>query len=268
MAYVEAVGYVCSRIAVFGWMLAGIYQCYLGYLHKEIGFSPMFLAGYVLGDICNVFGCFWGDQMSFQKVITISMLCTDSLMTLQHIYYKHKARTGRGMFAAGVLRLVATPAMFSIATALPTSVQEPESPSMDYKFLVGQIMAWFAEGFYVAAVIPQVWRNYVNKCTGGVSLFLFIADLVGSLGYVATIVAESQNMDTSEQAVQFLFDELAYLLGSTLCAIFDIILLAQYLVYPQFVEFAVIDGIEEEVVVTPIRTKERSYSSRSYGALK
>lgn len=231
MFSLEALATVSGHFSIVGWVVAGVYQLYVTALDGTAdSFSPYFLAGYVIGDIFNVIGCFWGNQMGFQKIISICSLVTDSLMTLQYIYYRRRQTLRLRKLL--VLRPMIYASMAAVSMASP--VEPPSDVDWNSRqFLVGQMFAWMAETFYVAAVVQQALKNYEKKSTGAVSRLLFVFDLFGSVSTLLTIFVTSRTMGTSEDCFDFLATELPYLVGASLCALMDLVLLAQYRLYPR-----------------------------------
>lgn len=241
----ETVATVSGHFSIVGWVLAGVYQLYVSALDGTAdSFSPFFLAGYVIGDISNVVGCFWGGQMGFQKVISLCSLLTDSLMALQYIYFRRK-QSLKLRRSAALLRPVAYASMVAVSMASPL---EPPSEigGSTQQFLIGQSFAWLAETFYVGAVVQQALKNYEKKSTGAVSRLLFIFDLFGSLSTLLTIFVTSRTFGSTTESLDFLATELPYLVGATVCAAMDVVLLYQYRLYPR--HLVVLDGYREDPV--------------------
>lgn len=236
-------------------LLAGLYQLYLGFVYEGAdGFSPLLLIGWLLGDVFNVIGCFWGRQLLFQRVVALCSLTMDICLMLQHTHFE-RMRSVKGLRAP--LLLVTSSRLLPAVGAV--SVTEE---NIDYQFIAGSAFAYIAESLYFAAIVPQVLHNFRRKCTGSISLFMFLTDTIANANYLATICLTAMDKD-GQLEMEFIFAELPFILGNAGCMLLNIVLLFQYAIYPSFVVDEVIESSEYESIN---EVMVEAPSSSKYGA--
>ncbi|ANB11483.1 Ypq2p [Sugiyamaella lignohabitans] len=320
--HMSELSWVASTVSVTGWISAGLYQIYLMYMTKRAaGFSALFLLCWVIGDITNVIGCYYTDQMTFQKILSTSSLMLDSTLMMQYFYYKskhpeigceddqdnddltynyeydddvdmnkdgtsvHLRRSGShsppilSMLERSVHQNhVAVPSSTSStdnsnshtssditgqssssgstsstsnsgpstmttvllasalavrgATAAPLvgATAVSGTPLFD-THMVGTVCAWICQSLYTFSPLPQIVKNYRHRSTGGVSMALFLADMIGNLGYSLSILAASRSILNHHERSAFLLEELPYLAGTATTFTLELALLWQYMHY-------------------------------------
>lgn len=84
----KALSWLVQNISVGVWVFSGTYQSWLCYRTKEVsGFSEYFLLCWIVGAVLNTLGCFLTDQMTFQKLLGVYFLFSDSFLYFQYRYY-------------------------------------------------------------------------------------------------------------------------------------------------------------------------------------
>lgn len=226
-----------AGLSIAGSLLAGVYQLYLGYIYQSTdGFSSLLLTGWLMGDVLNIVGTVWSGQLLFQRIIALCSLTTDVCLLFQHLYYTKNHKSPRRFSTSLIstaLKATSWVTVIGVSRASSPTLVGTTSPDHDAQFFAGQVLSWVAESFYVGAMIPQVASNFQRKCTGSVSKVMFLTDCLASVNYLATILEAAMTVD-SGSAIDFLMEELPYLLGSAACVVLDGILLTQYAIYPQF----------------------------------
>jgi uncharacterized protein with PQ loop repeat len=237
--------WVASTISVSGWILAGLYQIFLCYRSKEAsGFSPLFLLCWVVGDVTNVIGTYLTNQMRFQRVLSASSLVLDGTLLMQYVYYGSCYKREDMFIDTPVIRSSPSPITVGlVATAYASRVVAAPLPAATTGFptilvveettahAIGKVCTWICSTLYLVSTIPQIFKNYHAKSTGGVSMSLFLADTVGNFGYSASIFAAAQAMDDPIRRKIFLAEERPYFTGTGITFLLELILFYQYFYY-------------------------------------
>lgn len=103
--------------------------------------------------------------------------------------------------------------------------------------LVGAACGWISSLLYLSSRSPQIWENYKNKSTKGISPFLFLFAMIGNTFYTISIVSDlyllskydSHLGDTNYNEV--FIAQLPFIIGSAGTVVFDFILLVQFWLY-------------------------------------
>ncbi|GAA6008934.1 hypothetical protein JCM10207_004032 [Rhodosporidiobolus poonsookiae] len=117
----------------------------------------------------------------------------------------------------------------SFASA-PPSLDDDEPPSPvgpDWERIIGRTSAWLCTTFYLTSRLPQLWQNFRRRSVEGLAMTLFVFAFIGNSLYVASILTNP----SASSVPGYLLESTPYLLGSggTLC--FDLMILAQSVLY-------------------------------------
>lgn len=105
------------------------------------------------------------------------------------------------------------------------------------KAVVGTICGWCSTCLYVSSRSPQIWKNYKQRSTQGVSPYLFLFAMLGNSLYTISILADLYLLSRYEEYLgdadfhSVFFAQLPFLVGSSGTVFFDCILLIQFCVY-------------------------------------
>lgn len=251
------------------WLVALLPQQWQNYATKSVdGLSPHFMALWLLGDSCNLIGCFLTHQLPFQTYLAFYFIFNDVILDFQYWYYNKttterrysdislheshpfsvETNTNASYLATAIERpsLVKSTsikiASIPIVTAVSLSSISPVSglpittnmltsipePSSNIE-IIGLFFAWLCTTVYCCSRIPQLYHNYTRKSVDGISPLLFTFALLGNLTYSLSILSTEIPNDVSYS--QFLAKELPYLLGSLGTVLFDAIYFIQREIY-------------------------------------
>lgn len=105
------------------------------------------------------------------------------------------------------------------------------------KALVGKICGWCSTCLYVSSRSPQIWKNYQQRSTHGVSPYLFLFAMLGNSLYTISILADLYLLSKYDEYLgeadfhSVFFAQLPFLVGSSGTVFFDCILLIQFCIY-------------------------------------
>lgn len=103
--------------------------------------------------------------------------------------------------------------------------------------LLGALCGWISSMLYLLSRSPQIWRNYQNKSTKGISPFLFLFAMIGNSLYTVSIVSDLYLLSKYESHLghanynDVLMAQLPFIIGSAGTVLFDFVLLIQFWVY-------------------------------------
>ena len=101
---------------------------------------------------------------------------------------------------------------------------EDDSKEGKTKHIIGVTFAWTSAVLYLSSRIPQVVKNFKRKSTEGLSFGMFVLTVSGNLTYAASIFLESTELE-------YLYNELPYIVGSLGTLTFDLMVWGQFYVY-------------------------------------
>ncbi|KAJ9657566.1 hypothetical protein H2198_004212 [Neophaeococcomyces mojaviensis] len=105
-----------------------------------------------------------------------------------------------------------------------------------------QLLGYASAVLYLTARLPQIWKNYREKSTEGLSILFFILSLMGNATYGAAVLAHSLQGD-------YVLKNLPWLIGSLGTIAEDMIVFWQFRLYRNNIEeneehVAIVDGPE------------------------
>lgn len=109
--------------------------------------------------------------------------------------------------------------------------------------LVGAACGWISSTLYLSSRSPQIWANFKNKSTEGISPYLFLFAMIGNTLYTVSIASDLYLLSKYDQymgEVKFediFLAQLPFLIGSCGTVLFDAILLFQFWLYQKDPEY-------------------------------
>lgn len=110
------------------------------------------------------------------------------------------------------------------------------------RLIVGNTASWTSNCLYTVSRFPQIRRNHIRKSCEGISPALFIATLFANMSYCLTIAGEWQAIDDSQEAYDFLMNEMPFIFGAVSTTLADIVIFFQFYIYRNN------DGIDYETL--------------------
>lgn len=95
--------------------------------------------------------------------------------------------------------------------------------------LIGLMFAWTCTCCYLTSRMPQIYSNFRRKSTSGTSILLFLAALTGNSTYTLSILLSP--MARGPAGLEFLRNELPFLIGSAGTIMFDVTIFVQWYIY-------------------------------------
>lgn len=106
------------------------------------------------------------------------------------------------------------------------------------KEVIGATSAWLCTFLYLSSRSPQIYKNYKNKSTKGISVLLFIFAMLGNTFYTISIVSDiyllyhhQETLTHSDNFHDVLMAQIPFIVGSSGTVFFDTIILFQFWYY-------------------------------------
>ncbi|CAN6637418.1 hypothetical protein TRVA0_016S01464 [Trichomonascus vanleenenianus] len=123
--------------------------------------------------------------------------------------------------AQSVLSALVTAARIAATAAPPVTGPAPSRIA-----LIGRVFAWICTFMYLTSRMPQIVKNFRRRSTWGTSMLLFFSALLGNVTYTISILLSPEAR--GPRSVEFLHNELPYLVGSAGTVVFDLTIFCQY----------------------------------------
>ena len=251
--------FVLGLLSILLWIPALFPQVLQNYRTKRTdALSFGFLLQWLLGDISNVIGCLWSEQLATQTWTAVYFCCTDVVLLAQYAYYSDGAaqlggrrderetlvtdgssRTSRGGGPSKHVYAVALLSIILLSQSSFTSSQPPSSfpsslplcdaspPLSLLQLVAGSISSWMSGLLYFSSRIPQLLHNYRRQSVSGLSLSLFVLSVVANLCYGFSVLLRLSDAE----AGKFWRATAPFLIGSFGTVVLDAVILMQSALY-------------------------------------
>jgi len=232
--------------SILFWLFAQFPQIRENYINKAAeGLAPLFLLWWLLGDVCNLIGCFLTHQLPTQTVTAIYFVSVDFILISQFLFYERICCGGKKpKDALETEKLVnstttSTPTLYSvfvffIFAAMSSTLLLANAPTDttsrllkgedDISHKIGYAIGWLSAILYLSSRAPQIIKNKKRKSVEGLSILMFFFAVMGNLTYTTGILLYSTEYN-------YLIAKLPWLLGSAGTFVFDFTLIGQFFYY-------------------------------------
>lgn len=226
---------ITGWISLVSWIVVFTPQIYTNYKAKSgEGLSLWFLYIWLLGDIFNITGiALLHDFLPTMLILAIYYTLSDIILIFQVLHYRRyetlseeferirllesspEDRDNDDCFLSPIfiLKLIIFICMFMFYTIM-----------MIHNFGLSQYMGWSSAILYVGSRFPQIQKNFKNKSTDGLSVYMFLFVIVGNGFYCASILLQSTNKE-------FILDNLSWLIGAFITLTLDCVIGLQFMYY-------------------------------------
>lgn len=87
--------------------------------------------------------------------------------------------------------------------------------------VIGEILGWITTAFYITGRFPQMWLNYKNKSTEGLSVWMYVFTILGNASYIAVITIDPITIESN----------LPWIVSSAVMIVLDIYIIFQHFYY-------------------------------------
>eukprot|EP00123_Amoebidium_parasiticum_P003442 comp14744_c0_seq1/m.11144 comp14744_c0_seq1/g.11144 ORF comp14744_c0_seq1/g.11144 comp14744_c0_seq1/m.11144 type:complete len:360 (-) comp14744_c0_seq1:700-1779(-) len=219
--------------------------------------SAVFLLQWLMGDALNLIGAILTNQLATQVITAYYFVGIDMVMMLQFIYYQLKRKYKKGNAhlvgrtntdaplkkATGLacvgLCLVAGPVSLTLRTdpfsggVLSAPSHSPGRALMavnDFALwnnraeMIGYLLGVTSAVCYLSSRMPQIYKNFKRKSTGGLAFTMFLLAVCGNITYSLSIFLTSTD-------TLFLLKRMPWIVGSVGTLVFDFIIFSQFYMY-------------------------------------
>jgi uncharacterized protein with PQ loop repeat len=87
--------------------------------------------------------------------------------------------------------------------------------------LIGEVIGWITTVFYIVGRFPQMWLNYKNKSTEGLSILMYIFTILGNATYIAVITLDNGTIQSN----------MPWIVSSVVMIVLDLYIIYQHYYY-------------------------------------
>jgi len=245
------------------WIFAQMPQIYLNWKSKRAeALSSGFLAIWLVGDITNLLGSIFTQQIPIQLYTAIYFCFMDIIMVSQWIYYNKIYPPSHAeplivtynivpkyvaIYFLIMVNIISFPVLFNQETFTSSDyttsqmrvlLQEPvinitdmrpcefQPVLADWTKIFGDVAAWISAVLYNIARFPQIHLNYQRKTAEGLSIVMFVLVFLANVFYGASVL-----MLTKEFATKFFVSTLPFILGSLGTVVSNTVIILQWVYY-------------------------------------
>lgn len=262
-----AVSTILSLGSLASWIFLLLPQQIRHYRRKSVeDVSPYLLLFLFIGDLLNLTGCLMTHQLYFQIWNSCYSISNDLVLFFQYWYYstyydkKHaiiavdeieedeemmESSIGSlhsNLFLSGIL----LGSQLSGASAMPIM----SSSSLSTGVELGRFFAFGSSACYIIARFPQLYKNYKNRSTRGVSPYFHGLAIMGCMLYSLSILTSNKFMFNHDPVSKWTFfrNELPYMIGNLGSVLLDLVFFYQYFVFDEIEDATLIsDGYDRQV---------------------
>ena len=87
--------------------------------------------------------------------------------------------------------------------------------------LIGEVIGWITTVFYIVGRFPQMWLNYKNKSTEGLSILMYVFTILGNATYTAVITLDNETIQSN----------MPWIVSSVVMIVLDLYIIYQHYYY-------------------------------------
>jgi uncharacterized protein with PQ loop repeat len=87
--------------------------------------------------------------------------------------------------------------------------------------LIGEVIGWITTVFYIVGRFPQMWLNYKNKSTEGLSILMYVFTILGNATYIAVITLDNGTIQSN----------MPWIVSSVVMIVLDLYIIYQHYYY-------------------------------------
>jgi uncharacterized protein with PQ loop repeat len=87
--------------------------------------------------------------------------------------------------------------------------------------LIGEIIGWVTTVFYIVGRFPQMWLNYKNQSTEGLSILMYVFTILGNATYTAVITIDNETIQSN----------MPWIVSSVVMIVLDLYIIYQHYYY-------------------------------------
>ncbi|XP_063163950.1 lysosomal amino acid transporter 1 homolog [Candoia aspera] len=233
---------VMGLISIACFLSAALPQLYVAYQNGKVdqALSLGFLLCWLAGDLTSFIGCYLSNQLPIQTVTAVFYINMDIIMISQFVYYKLKNQkiTKCGMNMKNsciawvmmcILLCLILPSQLLLRNKVQNTLLGSSEKSHGMVEISGFICGYISCVFYLGSRIPQLYKNFQRRSTGGTSYLLFALAMMGNSTYGLSLVLK---MPPTQYLISLYFwHHLPWFIGSFGVLLIDIFITAQFIIY-------------------------------------
>lgn len=194
----DELSYSLSVISLLFYSIIYIPQFFVIYKAKSSsGISLLMILLWTQADILSLIGTIVLNMYINIIIIGWSHFIVGVFMIIFILYYRDKYddNSNNSNFTKEYkIQLLSSIIFLCVNTAICIILNIVITSSHD---LIGEIIGWVTTTFYIVGRFPQIWLNYKNKSTEGLSVLMYIFAILGNASYIAVFTIDPQTIQTN-----------------------------------------------------------------------
>lgn len=216
-----------SIISLTIWLFTQIPQIILNYKRRDVSLSISFVGLTFLADIINLTYQILIKDSAY-CILLVYMIILDLIIISQYYYYsryfKKSVSSPPQQQPTLVNRILGAAFVTDLALAMNIKVQQQQQQQTFPLYIDWvQVLPILCCFLYIILRIPQIRRNYVRKSTTGLSLYMVLFTVLGTIFNLLSIVTDTNLYKVLSIKI--------FLIGSFVIVIMDGVLLYQFWLY-------------------------------------
>ncbi|CAL6067536.1 Seven_transmembrane protein 1 [Hexamita inflata] len=239
------VSFIFGWISICCWIVSFLPQIRMTFLMKRSeALSAAFIMCLVMGDLFNLISCFLLNQLFTQQILSIIFVSFDAIFIFQHFYYLRPCnqtesksitfKVSESLLYGFIVVLIINNVLWSgfhnqFGLKLQETVYDicktpKELSTKSAQYIIGNVMAYGSLPMYLASRPGQIIKNHKRKSAIGLSVGMFSTTAAANIAQLISLFSMSQER-------QYLIQKIPYVLGCSLPAICDIIIVIQWFMF-------------------------------------
>ncbi|CAL6067488.1 Seven_transmembrane protein 1 [Hexamita inflata] len=239
---IGVVSFIFGWISICCWIVSFLPQIRITFLMKRSeALSPAYISCLVLGDLFNLVSCFLLNQLFTQQILSVIFVFFDAIFIFQHFYYLKKSHQTESLstkfrisesviYTLLVILVVNNVLWGGFHSQFGLNLQEltydvckvpAELSTKSTRYIVGNVMAYGSLPMYLASRPGQIMKNHKRKSAVGLSVGMFLTTISANIAQLTSLFAMSQSSS-------YMIQKIPYILGSSLPAMCDGIIVFQW----------------------------------------
>jgi uncharacterized protein with PQ loop repeat len=97
--------------------------------------------------------------------------------------------------------------------------------------LLGNIFAWMSTFLFLLSRLPQILLNYKRRSVSGLSFITFVNIILANQLFLASILIKLIDINDSHEKINFIIENIPWIIGCSGGLVFDIIIFTQFIKY-------------------------------------
>lgn len=219
----EGLAYSLSIISLIFYSIVYVPQFFVIYKSKSSsGISLWMLLLWTQADVLSLIGTIVLHMYTNIIMISWYHFIVGVLMIVFVLYYRDKYNNNyensHSFTKEYKIQVLSTIIFVCINTVICVILNVIITSSHD---LIGEIIGWVTTVFYIVGRFPQMWLNYKNQSTEGLSVLMYVFTILGNATYTAVITLDNETIQSN----------MPWIVSSVVMIVLDLYIIYQHYYY-------------------------------------